>query len=456
MLGESPVLVDAMTHLIRATSRWCRGLAMLMTMATVDCSSSTATAPTTGTLTVAVAAPTGVTPTITINGPGGFMKAINETTTLSGLATGQYSIVAAPVSLPGLTVGSIIAGTVSGSPVDLTAGMAAKASVGYAPRPGSGGFWIAQSYYANPTVTRYSAAQLDSSTSAPAATTVAIDSCCPSGIAFDSAGNVWLALQSSNEVAEYRADQLGASGDPAAAVILSEPAGTNPLAVAFDPSGNLWVSNSVASTVVEFAHSQLRVSGSPTPAVTIGAVNGSLAYPEGLAFDRAGNLWVANWDSGTVVSFAPSQRLTSGTPTPAVTLSAVNNSIGLPIGLAFDAQGNLWVSNQSNSSVVEFSAADLISTGAPNPAVLLQGPIAAPRGLAFDDSGNLWLAGYPSVVEFPASQLRGSGTPIAQVTLSGASASNAAGVAFDPPPGNLPLYASGVAARARYTPGKPR
>lgn len=49
-------------------------------------------------------------------------------------------------------------------------------------------------------------------------------------------------------------------------------------------------------------------------------------------------------------------------------------SLDVPVGLAFDKQGNLWVANLSsdqNGSVDEFAAADLSANGSPQPAVFL-------------------------------------------------------------------------------------
>ncbi len=126
-----------------------------------------------------------------------------------------------------------------------------------------------------------------------------------------------------------------------------------------------WVANDGNSTVVEFTPAQLAATGSATPAVTLsGAAGGSLDDPEGLAFDSAGDLWVTNEGNSTVVEFTRGQLAITGSPTPAVTLSATaGDSLDDPEGLAFSLAGDLWVANHDNNTVVEFTPGQLAATG---------------------------------------------------------------------------------------------
>ena len=106
-----------------------------------------------------------------------------------------------------------------------------------------------------------------------------------------------------------------------------------------------------------------------------------------IAFDATGRLWVANGNNSqnTVVAFSPSQLAATGSPTPAVTLSASAGSLANPTGLAFDASGNLWVANTTAPSIVEFSASQIVSSGAPTPNTIITGSsLSEPFGIAFD------------------------------------------------------------------------
>ena len=412
-------------------------------VAAAGCSS---TGPKTGSLDVTLTAPAGVTPSVTVAGGNGYSKTITATTTLTGLSAGSYTVTAAAVTSTNPIVGTLNTATVSGSPATVTAGhAAAAASATYTQRPGSGGMWAAN-FGATHTAIQYTSAQLATTSSAAAAAAIAFGTQSLAA-AFDANGNLWMSTYTGQTVVEYSASQLAASGTPTPAVTLATNAGSlnAPAGLAFDGNGNLWVANAGDSSVVEFTPSQLASSGSPAPAVTISAATGSLSLPIGIAFDGSGNLWVAN-SSNTLVEFTASQLVASGAPTPMVTLSASASSIVGPLMIAFDATGRLWVANGNNSqnTVVAFSPSQLAATGSPTPAVTLSasaGSLANPTGLAFDASGNLWVANTtaPSIVEFSASQIVSSGAPTPNTIITGSSLSEPFGIAFDPHASGLPI-----------------
>jgi sugar lactone lactonase YvrE len=410
----------------------------------VACSS---TGPKTGSIAVTIAAPTGVTPSVTVAGGNGYSKTISASTTLTGLAPGSYTVTAASVASTNPIVGTWNTAVVSGSPVTVTASNRAdSASANYTQRPGSGGLWAAN-FGTTHTAIQFTATQLGSSSSAAAATavTTGVETL---GAAFDANGNLWLTNFGSTSIVEYSASQLASTGTPTPAVTLAASAGSlsEPSGLAFDANGNLWVANLTGNTVVEFTASQLAASGSPTPAVTISAASGSLADPVGIAFDASGDLWVANTNGNTIVEYTPSQLSASGAPAPAVTLSATASSIVGPLTIAFDASGKLWVANGDNAqnTVVAFSTSQLAASGSPAPVVTLSanaGSLANPAGLAFDASGDLWVSNATgaSIVEFSASQIASSGSPVPTTSITSASVSEPFGLAFDPHASGLPI-----------------
>jgi sugar lactone lactonase YvrE len=406
------------------------------------------TGPNTGKLAVTITAPTGITPSVSVIGPHGYTKSLTATTTLTGLATGSYSLVAGPVTITNPIVGTVYTATVSGSPASVAAfGTAPTITASYSERAGSGGLWVAN-FHTNPTVVKYSATQLATTTSAAPTTALVTSGGGNVGVAFDRNGNLWVTLATTNAIAEYSASQLASSGTPAPAVRLGATAGSlsDPTGLAFDASGNLWVANTGANTLVGYSASQLASSGSPKPTVTIGAVSGSLHAPIGIAFDAGGDLWVANSLGNTVVEFMPSQLAASGSPQPTVTLSAKANSINGPVMLAFQPTGVLWVTNGdlSQNTVVAFSVIALAATGSPTPLVTLSthaGSLQNPAGLAFDAGGNLWISNIASssVIEFAPSQIVSTGSPAPNTTITGTSLINPFGLAFDPHDFRLPI-----------------
>jgi hypothetical protein len=435
-----------------------RMVAAATLLAAVACGS---TAPKTGSLAVTITTPAGVTPSVTVTGGNGFSRTIANTTTLTGLGAGTYTVTAAPVTSANAIVATVNTAAVSGSPATVRAGATpATASATYGIRPGSGGLWVSNFGSAHTTV-QYTAAQLAGTTSAAAATSIATGSEEEQASAFDAKGNLWVTINGGTSVVEYSALQLAAGGTPAPAVTISANAGSlnAPSGLAFDAAGDLWVANYVESSIVEFTPSQLAVSGSPAPAVVIGdAVIGdtanSLLGSIGLAFDGQGDLWVANLGTqsecfkakgASVVEFTPSQLAASGTPTPVVALPRAKDLNG-PFMIAFDATGNLWVTNGANIpySVVAFSPAQLTTSGTPTPAIELTpnaGSLDGPAGLAFDASGDLWVANMlnNSVVEFTPAQIAVSGAPVPATVITGSSLSAPFGIAFDPHPAGLPI-----------------
>ena len=220
-----------------------------------------------------------------------------------------------------------------------------------------------------------------------------------------------------------------------------------PQQAAFDRSGNLWVTDNGANTVDVFTSAQLAVGGTLLPSATI-ASSPAFSGPIGLAFDQQNDLFVANNGSTTIFEFNASALSNLGakpTLVPNVVLSDNGNgSIQSPWGLTFDQFGDLWSSNAATpNTIVEFVKATLGVTGSPNPAVTMSatgsGPtltLASPNGIAFDGQGNLAaISSAPpfGVADFGALQLHVSAAAQPTFLVSTATTLNApAGDVFGP------------------------
>jgi hypothetical protein len=131
----------------------------------------------------------------------------------------------------------------------------------------------------------------------------------------------------------------------------------------------------------------LMASGSPTPAITITANESYPAAALGMAIDAAGGIWIANGiaSPNSIVGYSASQLTTSGNPAPAVTLTPNGASMMVPAGIAFDASGNMWVANAGGGSLVEFAASQISSSGSPVPTITIASSSATrPFALAFN------------------------------------------------------------------------
>ena len=120
---------------------------------------------------------------------------------------------------------------------------------------------------------------------------------------------------------------------------------------------------------------QIATGGNLPPDIIISGP--SLSSPGAVQFDKQGNLWVSNSGNNTIVQFSKAQLAASGSPSPAVVLNPapVGNSmsLGVPFGMAFDTFGNLWVYNYTSATIAEFTSQQLNASGYPIPPIFMTG-----------------------------------------------------------------------------------
>ena len=161
----------------------------------------------------------------------------------------------------------------------------------------------------------------------------------PSAVAFDSAGNLWVADRGDLRVSEFSAPF--SNGEAASlwvgggCSIFGEVVAANCMGVidyiTFDHSGMLWVSDTANGRVLGFPSPQASgenatvVIGEPdfstSPGIVDNATQNNLLTPEGIAFDSAGNLWVADDGFNRVMDFPASAS--SGAPTTTMSQTSV-------------------------------------------------------------------------------------------------------------------------------------
>jgi sugar lactone lactonase YvrE len=270
----------------------------------------------------------------------------------------------------------------------------------------------------------------------------------PYGLAFDSAGNLWVSDDLAGRIVEFKAPfsngenesiVLGQDNFSASTGIDINATQFNlngPEGIAFDASGNLWVADSGYHRVVEF---KSPLTTGETESLVIGQSNfttgvqdipgcpfscsaltssASLNGPTAVAFDSSGNLWVADPHAGRVLKYAAplstgeSANLAIGvvnlnSESGLFCISGGAGCLGFPDYLAFDRSGNLWVSDDTNGRVLEFpqpfsmnqNATQVIGqpnftsiSGVGGPTNATQSDMYGDDGIAFDSSGNLWVS----------------------------------------------------------------
>jgi hypothetical protein len=199
----------------------------------------------------------------------------------------------------------------------------------------------------------------------------------PRGLAFDSSGNLFAAVnyfappnQRHGKILKFPPlGQRSVLGNVALSIVegLVTDSGGNVFAMAQSASSTI----GDVSNIYKFAPDGTRM--------LFGSVGTADGF--GLALDSAGNLYAADRSGQTVYKFAP-----DGTRTVFAGPSAFTED-AFPACLAFDSTGNLFVSTEGdpgNDTILEFTPNGMESTFATG--------LINPRGLAFDGSGYLFVA----------------------------------------------------------------
>jgi hypothetical protein len=414
----------------------------LASQRTVTVNVTVTCAPLTGSMTVTLTVPNGVTPSVTVTGPGSYNQSVTATQTLTNLTPGTYTVAAATFRSTGGIVTVVDTGVVTGSPATVTAGATASVGVTYIPE-GPSGLWLANRTGSDQ-YAQFVANQLTANGSPTPNAVVSGSASNRIGIAFDRSGNLWSVDVSANRLHEYTAAQLS---NPAASPTATISAGdfVDIAGLAFDASGNLWIANYGPCQIDEYTAAQLAgATGTVTiaPSLVVDNCSAALSGPTGLAFDASGNLWVTDRDYSRIDEFTAASLAATGTIniTPAVELRTTGIDGQY---LAFDASGNLWESSGS-TSLVEYSPSQLASGGTVTPTATITTTSASFEGVAFDNGGNLWVVDFvnKAVDEFSTSQLSGGTiSPTVSITTSNGSANDAPWtLAFDLHSSSLPLY----------------
>jgi sugar lactone lactonase YvrE len=235
----------------------------------------------------------------------------------------------------------------------------------------------------------------------------------PVSVTVDAATNVYVADNGNNTIRKVTSAAVvttlaGLPGSFGSANGTGSTARFNlPSGVAVDSAGNVYVADTGNSTIRKVT-SAGKVTTLAGAAGKTGSKNGTgsaarFLYPSGVAVDSAGNIYVADTGNNTIRKVTPTGAVT--------TLAGLAGSAGYvntngsaarfsaPFGVAVDHAGNVYVADTRNNAIRKVTAAGAVTTLAGGTFGSKDGTgtaaqFNAPSSVAVDAATNVYVADY--------------------------------------------------------------
>lgn len=186
------------------------------------------------------------------------------------------------------------------------------------------------------------------------------------GIAVDASGNAYAA--SVHDKCVYKVTASGSVSVAASGLFC-------PCGVAVDSSGNVYVVDSGSNSVTKVL-----------PNGSSNVILNDLQNPCGITVDKSGNVYIADTNSSVIVKITATgvRSVFAGSVGSEGFVNGASSvtRFNIPIGIAVDTNGNLYVSDYGNSAIRKITAAGVSTTS-------LSG--CTPSGIAVDTNGNMYI-----------------------------------------------------------------
>jgi sugar lactone lactonase YvrE len=220
----------------------------------------------------------------------------------------------------------------------------------------------------------------------------------PTGVTFDAFGNMYIAdrynhrirkVDTAGNITTVAGKSLGYSGDGG---IATNATLALPFGVAFDAFGNLYIADSNNQRIRKVDTNGIITTvagknGSGYSGDGVAATNATLSFPFGVACDAFDNLYIADRNNNRIREVDSNGIITTVAGNGSSGYSgdgsaATNASLNLPIGVAFDSSGNLYIADQNNERIREvhfagsptFALTNVSVTNAGNYTVVITSP----------------------------------------------------------------------------------
>jgi trimeric autotransporter adhesin len=240
----------------------------------------------------------------------------------------------------------------------------------------------------------------------------------PRGVAVDNSGNVYIAcwdnhvrkINASGIISTFAGNGVsgnGGDGGPATAAQLNSPT-----TIAFDGAGNVYIADGANNKIRKVNTSGIISTFAGTG--TIGsagdggpATSAQINYTAGITFDGSGNAYIADYWNCKIRKITPAGIISTFAGTGSAGYSgdggaATAAKLYYPARVAVDGVGNVYIADYGNNRIRRVNSSGVISLvagsgsagfsgdGGPASAAKLSGPV----GINVDGSGNLYIADW--------------------------------------------------------------
>jgi uncharacterized protein (TIGR03437 family) len=241
----------------------------------------------------------------------------------------------------------------------------------------------------------------------------------PTGIATDTAGNIYIADTGNHRVRRIGRDGViqtiagtgtpGYSGDGGAGVSAQL---SSPMGLAWHPSGLLIIADTGNSRIRMIAAdgtigTLIGNGNSSYYGDGLGALQASLNHPQGVTVSPSGEVYIADTENNVIRKRSADGILTAIAGTGPAGFSgdgrpATSALLSGPTGVSVDAAGNVYIVDAGNQRLRKVATNGVISTVAAS--------LASPNSVAVDTAGDLFVTSGRRVLTIPAN---GQPLPIA-------------------------------------------